>query len=44
MAGVGFLLSGRGLEEDEDDRQKIIYEKMKDKEYHGLALFFLGEV
>jgi hypothetical protein len=44
MAGVGFLLSERGLEEDEDDRQKIIYEKMKDKEYQGLALFFLGEV
>jgi len=30
---------GRGRNEDE--REEIGYEKMKDKEYHGLALFFL---
>jgi hypothetical protein len=41
MAEEGILLSERGREREGDYRGKVNYEKMKDKEYHGLAIFFL---
>jgi hypothetical protein len=43
IAGVVFFYQEGDAGGIRNNREEISYEKMKDKEYHGLALFFLGE-
>jgi hypothetical protein len=40
----GEFASRRGRDREQGYRCKMVYEKMKDREYHGLALFFLCNV